>query len=458
MPSTASLAATRFGIGLSPSQPAPADAGALLDALAAPDTAAERFPLTSTAARMDILGRHLALSSGGGGMAMDGAMMDGGAETIRDINLRQRDEQLRDLTVWLARAAFGPSGLRERLVLFWAAHFATRATEHRMRGMPVDHAQHAIRPHITGDYAGLLRAAILHPAMLHYLDQHRSAGPNAPDRPRRMGLNENLGRELLELHTLSSDGGFTQADVHEMALALTGWTLDAGRFVTFDPGLAEPGPRKLLGRSYGGAAPDPELLLSILDDLARHPATARHVTRRLARHFLGPAPAPGLEDRLAAVWLDSGGALMPVYAALLEHPAAWRPDRPAVRRPFDFIAAALRALDPAPEAVTEMGRRDIVAYLDGPLRLMGQPFCEPPDPAGWSDDPAQWISPAGLAARLQWAMAVPRVLAGQHDPRAFVQVALGDLAGPEVLRAAHAAETRWEGVALVLAAPAFHRR
>lgn len=453
MSSRASIAATRFGIGLSPGHQAPDGAAALLGELAGPDHAAARFPVAPLADRLAAAARHRALSDGQAmGMGDASAMLRAANRDLRALNLHEQG-------LCIARAAFGPQGFRERLALFWANHFATRATENRLAGLSIAHADGAIRPHLAGDFATLLRAAVLHPAMLHYLDQHRSAGPNSrAGRDRRMGLNENLGRELLELHTLGADGSYTQQDVREMALLLTGASLALPEGFVFDPDLAEPGPRSLLGRRYGGAQPDPGALLAALDDLAHHPDTARHVTRKLARHFLGPEPVPELESHLAAVFLQQRGALLPVYAALLEHPAAWAAERRAVRPPFDFIAAALRALDPPPEAVTALGPREIVAYVDGPLRLMGQPFHEPPGPAGFPDTPAHWISPPGLAARIQWAMAIPRVLAGQPDPRDFVATALGDLADPETVMAARAAETRWEGVGLVLAAPAFHRR
>lgn len=188
------------------------------------------------------------------------------------------------------------------------------------------------------------------------------------------------------------------------------------------------------------------------------PATARHISQKLAAHFTGPDPDAGLVAAMEAEFLATGGNLRAVCATMLDHPAAWATEMRAAKSPFGWIASALRALGADPDAILAMGTRETRAYLVGPLRLMAQPWGEPPGPQGFPDTPAQWITPPTLAARVQWAMAIPRVLVGQPDPRDLVEHALGDLADEGLRFAAHAAETRWEGVGLILSSPAFMRR
>lgn len=450
MSRTPDLAAVRFGMGLGPAM---ADAAAPLAQLDAPDRTAARFPVTPWPERFRMIVEDVRL-------ARDRAMGDGDASRRMQALRRQRaDWAQADLRACMCRAAFGPEGFRERLVLFWENHFATPAQAQRFAGSHAAYSDAAIRPRLAGDFATLLRAAILHPVMLHALDQDRSAGPNSPVAARRRGgLNENLAREVLELHTLGVTAPYSQDDVHQMALLLAGLTIDPEYGTIFDPDRAEPGTKRILGRAYGGAAPALADVTAALDDLARHPATAAHLSRKLAAHFTGPEPAADLVAAMTAAWQETGGELREVYGAMLEHPAAWRRDLRVAKPPFAFVASALRALAPGAEAITGLGARETQAYLLGPLRLMGQPWGEPPGPQGFPDTPAQWINPPLLAARVQWAMAIPRVLAGQPDPRDFVVAALGDLADAPTRRAAHAAESRWEGVGLILSSPAFMRR
>lgn len=448
---TDTISAIRFGIGRAPD--GDADADALLSQLDAPDTSAARFPVVSFAMRLDMIAEDVRLARARG-------MGDGEANTrLRELARLRQDWLEADLRACLCRAAFGPHGFRERLTLFWENHFATLPQMARFEGSAAAFADEAVRPHVAGDFATLLRAAVLHPVMLHALDQNRSAGPNSPAaRAGRGGLNENLAREVMELHSLGVAADYTQADVRQMALLLAGLTIDAPRGTVFDPDLAEPGTKTILGRDYGGPTPDIGAVVAVLDDLARHPATARHIASKLAAHFTGPDPDAGLVAAMEGAFNATRGNLRAVYGAMLDHPAAWAPELRAARPPFAWIAAALRALAPDPDAILSLGARETRAYLLGPLRLMAQPWQEPPGPQGFPDTPAQWITPPTLAARIQWAMAIPRVLAGQPDPRAFVETALGDLADDGVRFAAHAAESRWEGVGLILSSPAFNRR
>jgi len=447
----ATLSAIRFGMGLAPGVAPPGGAADVLAGLDGPDNIATRFAVTPFATRLDMVFEDIEL-------ARARAMGDGAANTRLQAFARTRRDWLEaDLRACLCRAAFGPQGFRERLVLFWENHFATLPQAARFDGTAASHSNEAIRPHVAADFATLLRAAVLHPVMLHALDQDRSAGPNSAAAGRgRAGLNENLAREVLELHTLGVAADYTQDDVRQMALLLAGLTIAPARGAVFDPDLAEPGQKQIMGKTYG--APGLADIHAALGDLARHPATAHHIASKLAAHFTGPEPDAGLVAAMESAFLDSGGNLRAVYAAMLGHPAAWAPELRAAKPPFAFLASALRVLGPDADAILSLGARETRAYLLGPLRLMGQPWQEPPGPQGFPDTPGQWINPPLLAARIQWAMAIPRVLAGQPDPRDLVETALGDVADEATRFAAHAAESRWEGVGLILSSPAFMRR
>src|SRR5271170_6586667 len=238
-------------------------------------------------------------------------------------------------------------GLVERLVAFWSNHFAVsvaKSAELRAAAGPFE--REAIRPNVLGKFAALLRAAESHPAMILYLDNQNSVGPNAPSGLfAGKGLNENLAREILELHTLGVGSGYTQADVTEFARILTGWSVAGpesevgatGSFL-FKANWHEPGQRTLLGKKY------PEVGLeqgyAALDDLARHPATARHIATKLVRHFVADVPPPALVDRLASRFLDTDGDLKEVARALVSAPEAWAPERAKIKRPSEWIVAA----------------------------------------------------------------------------------------------------------------------
>jgi len=447
------LALMRFGFGPGPMHPPPGDAMALLAGLDGPDHAAARFPVTPFAEHLETARAYAEAAR---------ARREGdnaGVEAQQALNRARHAVLQRDLAQSLARAAHGGDDLRERLVLFWANHFTTVGRNPRFRATVPAHVDEAIRPNLSGDFATLLRAAILHPVMLHYLDQARSAGPASEmgQRPGR-GLNENLAREVLELHTLGVGGAWGQEDVEGLARLLTGLSFDMTEGFRFRRAMAEPGRITVLGRSYGGRRPQLADIEAALDDLARHPDTARHIARKLAVHFIADDPDPGLVAHLTAVFRDSGGALRPVYAALMEHPAAWAQAPAKIKPPFDFLASALRALGVAPERLARLRPARIVQHFTAPLRQMGQPFQQPPSPAGWPEAGAQWISPPGLAARIGWALRSPEELGALPDPRTLVETALAEAAGPELRFAAAAAETRAEGVGLVLASPAFNRR
>lgn len=455
MTAPATIASIRFGLGLGPGDAPPAGVAELLAGIQEPDTTAQRFPVASMAER---------LSAGVRFSELQRARRAGTDPSVQESFRRHRnliaERAASDFRTMMLRLALAEDGFRERLVLFWADHFTATVLGPRLRGALYSYVDEAIRPHVAGRFADMLRAVVTHPVMLLYLDQARAMGPDSPlGRLRGRGLNENLAREVLELHTLGVGGVYGQADVRQLAELFTGLSLSPERGFHYRPRAAEPGTEEVLGRRYGGGAERLEHVLAVLDDLAVHPDTARHIARKLATHFVADAPDPGLVDHIAARYTESGGALPAVYDALLEHPAAWAPKAVKLRRPVEFLAAALRALAPDPAQITSLNLRETRVYLAAPLAAMGQPFEAPPGPDGWPEAAEDWISPPLLAARLQWAMTVPRALRPTlPDPRDFVQTALADAASPALVQAAARAETRWEGVGLILASPEFNRR
>jgi uncharacterized protein (DUF1800 family) len=293
--------------------------------------------------------------------------------------------------------------------------------------------------------------------MLNYLDQTGSTGPNSRAGKRRArGLNENLARELLELHTLGVGGAYTQADVSELAALLTGVSVGEGGFV-FKPQMAEPGSETVLGVTYDGR--DLEPVLALLTDLAARPETAGHVARKLAVHFVADSPDPALVAAMTRAYAESGGDLAAVCGAMVEHPAAWGQPLAKVRQPFEFILAALRALGVDGAAVMAMPSGPFRQRLVLPLALMGQPWQQPPGPDGWPEAAEAWITPQLLAQRVDWAMAAPaRLVRALPDPASVLPRALGAGADERVAWAAARAETRAEGLGVIFASPMFNRR
>lgn len=443
--------AFRFGYGLPLPEQAAGDAAAMLALLAAPDS---------------IIGRHK-----GVGFSAALPLLTDLDETRRaqkkDPTQRPRYKAAIDgsgkaaiagARAGFARALDNPDGFRERLVRFWGNHFSVSAKNRQDLLLPGTLIEDAIRPHVTGRFADMLQAVTLHPAMLVYLDQVLSVGPTSVvGRRRDRGLNENLARELIELHTLGVNAGYSQTDVRQMAELLTGLSVDLPRGFVFDPRRAEPGAETVLGISYGGEGVDP--ILAALNDLAMRPETAAHLARKLVVHFVSDTPDAALVAHVRAAYLKTGGDLMAVYAALLEHPGAWVSAVEKARQPFDFIVSSLRALGITGDALMQGGERPFRRFVIAPMQGMGQPMQGPPGPDGWAEDVAVWINSGGLAARINWAMDVPaRLVAELPDPTALAMRALGPRASERLLWAVARAESVREGVGLVLASAEFNRR
>jgi uncharacterized protein (DUF1800 family) len=352
----------------------------------------------------------------------------------------------------------------ERLTQFWANHFAVSTDKQFLAGLAGSLEREAIRPHVLGNFSDLLLAVETHPAMLLYLDNQLSVGPHSPAArrlerragPRRIGINENLAREILELHTLGVGGGYTQQDVTTFAEVITGWSIggeggpfaagEPGRFV-FRPELHEPGAKYVLGRRYRDDGFGQGV--AVLRDVARERATARFIATKLARHFIADDPPPAAVERLAGAFVQSGGDLPAVYRALIDAREAWTQPLSKYKTPCDYIVSSYRGL-----ALPVDAARGPLA----PFEVLGQRTWQPGSPAGWPDRSADWDGASALMRRLQWAEVVGERLGNHRDAQQLAPLLLGaNLSDTTRAAVAHAASAA-QGLTLLLAAPEFMRR
>ena len=365
------------------------------------------------------------------------------------------------------------AAFRERWALFWANHFTVSATKAASASQAGPFEREAIRPYVFGRFEDMLLRASSHPGMLLYLDQAQSVGPNsmaAGGRPRprangrqrlepqpqrqQRGLNENLAREIMELHTVSLAAAYSQADVTEFARAMTGWTVGgpqdppdrAGKFV-YRPQTHEPGSRKVMGKTYpdtGGMQ-----AIEIMRDLAAHPATARHIATKLARHFVADEPPASLVRTLEQTFISTGGSLDKVAAALIDAPEAWEAPPTKFKTPYEFVVSSWRAVGGLPRnpqqvvnAVNQLGQRPFAA----------------PSPKGWPDDAATWAAPDAVIKRLAWSQTFADTNAGRTPPLEVARSCLGARLSDKVAAAVLTAESRQEALTLLLMSPEFQRR
>jgi uncharacterized protein (DUF1800 family) len=352
------------------------------------------------------------------------------------------------------QAALGAEiGFLERLVWFWSNHFCVSADKGNVRQICGAYEREVIRAHVLGRFSDMLLAAETHPAMLIYLDNARSIGPDSIAGLRqKRGLNENLAREILELHTLGVRTVYTQEDVTRFANVITGWTfvpfrqdpVRGGEF-EFNPRMHQPGAQTVIGRSYPDAGMQQGR--DVLAALARHPATAKHVAAKLARHFVADEPPPALVERLAKRFLATQGDLKEVTKALVAAPEAWEAPRAKLKRPGEWVIGMLRAAGITPPDI-------------GPVmqahNLLGEPLWRPSAPKGFADESAPWLD--GLAQRLDIANQFARRVGAEADPREVFEQALAPLASSETRQAVLRAESRPQALALMFMAPEFQRR
>lgn len=479
----AALAVTRFGLGARPGEIAAvmADPRGWLEAQIRPGGA--RNPegqFFGSEARMQQLLDYNELArerrrDEGEGEGEGEA--DARFEALRDSRRVLTEQTGEEFLARAQLAATTPEGFAERWALFWANLFTVSATKFQSAVLLGQYEREAIRPHVFGRFEDLTLAAEQHPAMLLYLDQAQSVGPNSVMGARReAGLNENLAREIMELHTMGADGGYSQADVTELARALTGWSVPTPRnlaaaaetgggrrrrrqaraealagergrngFVWREV-MHEPGARTVMGRRYSqeGRAQGE----AILRDLARHPATARRLARRIAAHFVADQPPESLVARLESAWTGSGGDLAVVARALIAAPEAWGPEAGKIKTPWEFVISTHRALGISPPRVQPLNQA---------LESMGQPAWRAPSPEGWPDTAADWVGPDALVKRLNWAQAVADRVPG-YEPVSVAEAALGPRLGEASYQAVARAGSRSESLTLFLMSPEFQRR
>lgn len=433
MDAKSAIAAIRFAQGRRPADPVPGDPVAWLDSQLAPDLPgpqlAEDLPSTLPAifaARLEDTER---VRAGGTGRPNQGRIV--------------REEAVAALALSIG----GQQGFRERLVGFWANHLAV--DRRKVPYYAGHYAREAIRPHVTGRFEDMLLAMARHPAMLDYLDNSGSVGPNSPiGRRSGRGLNENLAREILELHTVSPAAGYTQADVTSFAAILTGWSINAARepfgFV-FRPQAHEPGPKTVMGQTFPEGQEGGVMALAWL---ARHDKTHRHLATKLVRHFVADDPPPAAVERVHGVLRDTRGDLGAAARVLVAMPEAWDPPLTKLRAPQDYLISVLRAVE-APA--------DTAARAFAMTQFLGQSWWSPPAPIGFPDTAAAWASPELMVRRIELANGLSARGAGR-DAGDLAEAVLGPLTKPETLRATARAGSAREALTLVLTSPEFQRR
>ncbi|HYF09826.1 MAG TPA: DUF1800 domain-containing protein [Acetobacteraceae bacterium] len=454
MDARAAIAAIRFGLGRRPGEAVPADPAAWLERQLDPRLPAPSAPPGTSLAEIvaalaaDREDRPAPASpERPGGMEPSAAGMEPPVPRVgpRRTQLIARAE----MAHWMAHAITTEAPFRERLASFWTNHFTVSRGKGLVHAFAGHYVREAIRPHVVGRFSDMLLAVARHPAMLMFLDNAQSIGPNSPAGQRLgRGLNENLAREILELHTVTPAARYTQGDVTEFARILTGWSVarpQEGAGFLFRPRAHEPGEKTLLGRRFpegeeGGVA--------ALRFLAENPATYRNLATRLVRHFVADDPPRDAVERLFAVLRDTRGDLGAASRALVRLPQAWSPPLTKIRAPVDYIVAALRALE-APPAAAE---RFVQA-----TQFLGQPLWAAPAPNGWADVAREWTTPEALLRRVEWANGLAGFGAGR-DAAAIAEAVMGPLLRAETVEAVRRAGSARDALTLVLASPEFMRR
>jgi uncharacterized protein (DUF1800 family) len=377
-----------------------------------------------------------------------------GANAFNRLDQPIREIYLSETEARTLAAIESETPLVERLVVFWSNHFTVSIQRGEIAGLCGPFEREAIRPYVLGRFHDMLNAVVRHPAMLLYLDNARSIGPNsmAARRGRNVGINENLGRELLELHTLGVKGGYGQHDVEAMARMLTGWTVvpiakpDGGRFY-FEPRIHEPGSKTLLGVAYPESGA--EETVAALAALSRHPSTAKHVAEKLARHFIADDPPPAAVERIAAVFQRTRGDLKEVTRAAIDAPEAWTEPLAKVKAPQDYVVSLVRA--------TGMTPNDGKLLIQS-LRMLDQGPFAAPSPAGWPDRGEDWLGPEALMHRIEWANTAAKKIGRSISAEAIMAETIAPVAAPQTRAAIASSSDPVEKLTLLFASREFQRR
>ena len=373
-------------------------------------------------------------------------------ELVRKYRNDYKTLWLDEVKVRLEEAIATDQPFRERLVWFWSNHFTVSGAKGRTMGMAAGHEREAIRPNITGSFRDLLHASTRHPGMLFYLDNHLSMGERSSAGVYSgRGLNENLARELMELHTLGVDQGYNQGDVRNLAKMLTGWTFSrngepaSGQFFFRDT-YHEPGVKTLMGQDY----PDQgeAEAAQALDRLAQAPATARRVAFKLARHFIADEPPPALVAQLTGVFQDTAGDLKALAHTLVDHPASWELKLQKAKSHQEYVVGVARLA----------GGALPVATLLEVMENFGQAPFMAPSPAGWPEVSAAWIAPDSAMRRARFALAMADQAADRLDVPALIAETMDGFAPATTLQALRDAASPQEALALAFASPTMQRR
>lgn len=463
----AAIAVHRFGLGEPSATAAQADPQAWLLAQIGPADPPQGDGLASTAQALQLVAAEREMRQ-----QARAPQAAASAPAEQPLFNPYRETILADVRSRLITAASTKRPFAERLQLFWCNHFTVSLAKGATRGLVGAFERDAIRPNIAGPFETLLFASTTHPAMLRYLDNVFSAGPHSQivaraarraqgmgESPRVTGLNENLAREVLELHTLGAESGrglstpgrgYAQADVTEFARVLTGWRVrpqstDPGHI--FDAAWHEPGRKTVLGKTY---AEGPDALRQLLHDLACHPATARFLATKLARHFVADEPPAALVERLAAAYLRHDGQLAEVYRELVRSPEAWQAKPAKLKTPEELVLSSARTLG--------LGARVFERADAGGITALGQRVHTAPSPAGWSDKADDWLGPDAVWKRVEWASRVADRLGRGIDARQVADASLGALLSEATRRQIDRAADGPQALALLLMSPEFQRR
>ena len=474
MTSEIAIAANRFGLGLRPDSPPVGKAAdwlrAQIDQFDPRPATLSALPTRATLIQsLQELQQLQRAKKAESAKASDQTAM--AEKVLGDYRKALRDHYSEAVEARLQTAVNSQTDFAERLVHFWSNHFAVSTDKVVITALAGNYEFDAIRPHIFGTFGDLLKSAVTHPTMLLYLDQAQSIGPDSAlakrvnaRRDADLGLNENLAREVLELHTLGVRTGYTQEDVTEFARALTGHTITGlargpiRRFVddgkpagetVFVDAIHQPGTRRVIGTSYaqsGAGQAD-----AILSNLATNPATAKHIAMKLATHFVADTPPPSLVAKLEADFLKTGGDLKSLYRTLLSAPEAWAAGQTKFKTPWEWTVSALRALNLKQPGANKQGPAALFAQ-------MGQPIWRPGSPAGYGDNAKDWAGPAALMRRVETAGRFSKMAAGRIDARALASAILPGTLDPRTAEHIARAESPEQGLALLLVAPEFLRR
>ena len=356
-----------------------------------------------------------------------------------------------DLLSRLQGAVASPAPFLERLAMFWSNHFSVVASKVLVTCTAVPYENEAIRPFVTGRFVDMLTATSRHPAMLAYLDLNNQVGPNSPHglRAHSHTFDENYAREVMELHTVGVDAGYTQADVDQLALALTGWAIDRTTgAVVYDPAAHEPGTKTVLGSVLPAGDGQAAAAMAML---ANHPATRVRICTKLAAHFVSDTPPPALVSAMVGAW-GNGGVLAAVYHAMVTHPLAWQATAQKFKTPEQFVISAARALG-APGWIPGQQIQPALSQLS----ILGQPWFRASSPQGFPDDQASWLTPSQALLRLDAAATLANHRTTRILPTDLLAELLAPAAGSHTTDAVANAPSRSEAYALLLASPDFQR-